>query len=117
MKKATKEDVTIGSCWVYVDRRGADTLPSWDNMTGSVYLVEDLEPVNHTSIITSRNYKHGSRSSRHREYLEEFLSIHLPRPPTDKLKLMRLYSVLSRIKGTEGISNLEVYSILEEEEI
>lgn len=117
MKKATKEDIAIGSYWVFVDRRGVSLSPSWDNMTGSVYLVEEIERGVSTPLITTRNYKHGNHGSTHQERLEDFLSIHLPRPPTDKLKLMRLYSVLSRIKGTEGISNLEVYSILEEEEI
>lgn len=117
MKKATKEDIAIGSYWVFVDRQGLSTSHSWDSMTGSVYLVEDIDTRGDRSIVVTRNYRHGERRSGYRDYLQEFLDTHLPRPPTDKLKLMRLYSVLSRIKGTEGISNLEVYSILEEEEI
>lgn len=117
MKKSTEQDITVGSSWVYVDRLALANHPTWDNMTGSIYVVELIEHLRDRLAVSTRNYKHGHRGSDHREWADDFLDTHLPRPHIDKLKLIRLYSVLSRIKGSEGISNLEVYSILDTEEI
>ncbi len=107
--RGTVEDIVPGSVWVYFNRTNT-SCPSQEVMTSSIYVVDSVS----RGVVEHHNQKGTLVGSSYSDPLEVFLRDLILRPSNQQVAMIRLKTILSMIRGSEGISQLEVYSIVDE---
>lgn len=111
--RGTVEDIVPGSVWVYFSSANTSCrCPTWEIMTSSTYVVDSVN----TERIGYHN-RRGTIGSSYTDTPEAFLKEMILRPSNQQVAMIRLKTLLSMIKGSEGISQLEVYSIVDERDL